>query len=229
MNQIIYAIKIAELSYSGLKILNIKIGRTTNPKATLQQYKRTSHEAQILDLWESNPDKSLAECENGIHKIAEKYAYERKGETFIFLQGSYKEFSENVNLILKNVSPEVEKIKKKFARKTSKIPDYTGKEPELIKFQNKSYKVNTWRDVLHIIAKQIYQEQKDFAIILNIKGTRRNYFSKNSKDLVDPQKINGTPYFFEGNLSTNQIIRVIQKLLNTFGYKLSDFVIEKYE
>lgn len=55
MDQIIYAIQIAELSYRGLKISDIKIGKTTNLKATLQQYKRTSPQLKILDLWELNP------------------------------------------------------------------------------------------------------------------------------------------------------------------------------
>jgi len=60
MNNIIYAIEITNLSYSGLKILNVKIGKTTNLKATLRQYRRTSPEAQILNLWESNFHKSLS-------------------------------------------------------------------------------------------------------------------------------------------------------------------------
>lgn len=106
MNNIIYAIEITNLSYSGLRILNVKIGKTTNLKATLRQYRRTSPEAQILNLWESNFHKSLSECEKGVHKIAEIYAYERKGETFIFLQESYKDFAENVDLLLKNIQKE---------------------------------------------------------------------------------------------------------------------------
>jgi len=69
MNNIIYAIEITNLSYSGLKILNVKIGKTTNLKATLRQYRRTSPEAQILNLWESNFHKSLSECEKGCIKL----------------------------------------------------------------------------------------------------------------------------------------------------------------
>ena len=35
-----------------------------------------------------------------------------------------------------------------------------------------------------------------------------------------------TPYYFEGNLSANQIMRIAFKLLNTFGYNESDLEIE---
>lgn len=124
-NEIIYAIKIANLSYSGLKILDVKIGKTTNINSTLAQYKRGNRNAEILNLWELNQSKTLSECEKGIHEIAEKYAYEREGEKFIFLQESYKRFAENVGLLLKNISkielgrkrPTIKKKTSRFARK----------------------------------------------------------------------------------------------------------------
>lgn len=217
MKEIIYAIKVTELSYSGLKILSVKLGKTTNIKVTLRQYKRSNPEAEILDLWEPNPYKSPSECENGIHKIAEQYAYERKGETFTFLQENYKKFSENVNLLLKNVL--VSEIVKRKRRITE---SYTGTIPESIKFQNKYFEVNSWREVLHKVVRLIYSDQKDLSLALRVKGTKRSYFSKDSKLLVDPQRIEGTPYFFEGNLSANQIMRTIDKLFKIFGYKKSD-------
>jgi hypothetical protein len=144
MNQIIYAIKVADLSYSELRILRVKIGRTTNPNATLRQYRRTSQEAEILNLWESNPQKSLSECEKGIHKIAEKYAYERKGEVFIFLQEGYEKFAENVNLLFKNISlDKLTKEKQKTKSVSKNYSLYTGTTPTSVQFLGKSYKVNS--------------------------------------------------------------------------------------
>jgi len=224
MNQIIYAIKVADLSYSGLKILNVKIGRTTNLSATLRQYRRTSQEAEILDLWESNPQKTLSECEEGIHKIAEKYAYERKGEVFTFLQESYKKFSENINLLFKNISPDKLTKEKQRMGRVPKDYIYTGTAPSLIKFLGKSYKVNSWRETLHKMATLLYQNHKEnFDSILNIRGRKRIYFSKNRNSLVDPKPIEGTAYFFEGNVSANRIMKIINSLLHNFGYKKSDF------
>ncbi|MFZ5365740.1 MAG: winged helix-turn-helix domain-containing protein [Patescibacteria group bacterium] len=111
MAEMIYAIKVADLSYSGLKISDVKIGKTTNIRATLVQYRRSHRSAEILDLWELNPLMILSDCEEGVHKIAEKYAYEREGEKFIFLQESYKEFSENVSLLLRNIP--IDKLEEK--------------------------------------------------------------------------------------------------------------------
>lgn len=223
MSKIIYAIKVADVSYSGLKILDVKIGQTTNINSTIAQYKRSHREVEVLDLWELNPSKTLSDCEKGIHRIAERYAYERKGEKFIFLQESYKEFSENVNFLLNNVP------KSKIGRKTEvdaeEDDSYTGKKPKLIIFKGKKYKVDTWRGVLHVIAKEIYKEQDDFSSALDIKGRKRNYFSKSGRDLVVALKIKGTPYFFEGNINANQIMKIIERLLETFGYDDSDFKI----
>ncbi|MFX1298320.1 MAG: DUF5655 domain-containing protein [Promethearchaeota archaeon] len=112
MANLIYSIKVNELYYSGLSVLDVKIGKTTNINSTLTQYKRSSRDVKILDLWEPNENLQLSECERGVHRLAEKYAYERKSEKFIFLQDDYDEFSDNVSLLLK---------KSKYAPKQNQI------------------------------------------------------------------------------------------------------------
>ena len=182
MNNIIYAIEITNLSYSGLKILNVKIGKTTNLKATLRQYRRTSPEAQILNLWESNFHKSLSECEKGVHKIAEKYAYERKGETFIFLQESYTDFEENVNLLLKNIPQE-----KVLSRKGQK--EYK----EGTKYNESDHLVNALKEKLKE-NKALYDQIKKRILNLgdNIKvESKKHYISFISNTIfadIHPQK-----------------------------------------
>ncbi|MDD5749098.1 MAG: hypothetical protein PHP64_08700 [Actinomycetota bacterium] len=216
MDKIIYSTRIGRLSYGGLQVLDIKIGQTMNIESTLSQYRRSNRDAEILDLWELNSSKSSSECEQGVHKIAEKYAYERKEEKFIFLQESYQDFAENVNLLLKNITNNItDKAKRKRIKRKG---DYQGKKPELIRFRGSEFQVNTWREVLCKITEEIYKDKKDLAPILKIKGRKRTYFSKNSKELVDPQKIEGTSYYFEGNLNANNIVKIVKTLLDSFGY-----------
>lgn len=133
MNEIIYAIKVADLSYSGLKILDVKIGKTTNINSTLTQYRRSHRSVEILNLWGLNPSMTLLDCEQGVHKIAEKYAYEQEGEKFIFLQESYKKFSENVSLLLRNVS------KDKLGRKETAID--IGKRKKIRRTSQREYRI----------------------------------------------------------------------------------------
>ncbi len=214
MKKIIYSIKIGGVTYGGLQVFDIKIGQTTNIESTLRQYRRSNPDAEILDLWELNPLKNSWDCEKGVHKIAEKYAYERKKEKFIFLQKSYEDFRENINLLLKNITNKTERKR----RKSLKEVDYTGKKPELIKFRGKEYKVSTWREVLCKIAEEIYKDKKDLSPALKIRGRKRVYFSKNSKELVDPQEIKEPPYFCEGKLNANHIVKIVYELLKIFDY-----------
>ena len=218
MRKILYAIKVADLSYSGLKILNIKIGQTLDIQSTLRQYRRSNPEVKLLDLWEINPMiNNPYECERGIHKLAERYAYDRKGEKFIFLQESYQSFSENVDLLLRNITSGYSRKKRNIAKKRN-TSNYTKKKPTLVIFQDKKFKVSTWRDVLCKVAREIYNNQKDFTPALGIKGRKRIYFSKNDQDLISPQRIENSPYFCEGDLSANQIMKIVEKLLNVSGY-----------
>lgn len=231
LSNIIYAIKVGSASYGNLTILDVKIGRTTNIKSTESQYKRSHSVVEILDLWESNEQLTLQECEKGVHLIAEKYAYERNSEKFIFLQESYKDFARNVNQLLNKTTKE-ELGKGKTGRKTKrKKENYTGRKPKFVKFQRRTFEVETWREVLLTIAKQIYGEKEDFSKVLDIKGRTRVYFSKSHKDkkhggeLVRPQEITDTPYYFEGNISANKTMTIINNLLEIFGYKKSDIEI----
>ena len=98
MSDVIYAIKMYDVTYPGIQIMDVKIGKTTDIKRTKRQYRRGNREIEVLDLWQPNPHKNLSTGEKGVHDIAEKYAYERESEKFVFLQGKYQQFSETVQM-----------------------------------------------------------------------------------------------------------------------------------
>jgi len=230
MQNLIYAIKVGSASYGDLTILEVKIGRTSNIKSTKSQYQRSHILVEILNLWETNEKLSASECETGVHLIAGKYSYERDSEKFIFLQDSYTEFAENVSKLLNNTSEE--RLEKKPRKEKKAIKKgYTSRKPKFVKFKNKTYRVKTWREVLQRIAEHIYNETEDFDKVVNIKGRTREYFSKSGKekrhggDLIHPQKINGTPFYFECNISANRTMTLVNRLLALFGYKESDLEI----
>jgi hypothetical protein len=106
MREVVYAIRISHLEYSGLKIMEIKIGKSTDIENTLRQYSRGNRDIELLDMWTPNPDKTLSIGERGVHAVAERYAYDKQSEKFVFLQCAYQEFAETVNMLLRNVSRE---------------------------------------------------------------------------------------------------------------------------
>ena len=72
MKEVVYAIRISHLEYSGLKIMDIKIGKSTNIDNTLRQYRRGSRDVELLDMWTPNPEKTLSTAERGVHKAAQR-------------------------------------------------------------------------------------------------------------------------------------------------------------
>jgi len=94
MTDIVYAIRISNMEYSGLKIMDVKIGKSTNIDNTLSQYSRGNRNIELLDMWRPNPEKNLSTTENGVHEIAENYSYDRQSEKLVVSQ-SPLEFSSN--------------------------------------------------------------------------------------------------------------------------------------
>lgn len=222
--RVVYAIQVASLSYSGLKILDVKIGKTSNLKSTLSQYKRSHRQTKILDLWKSNEGISVSKCEKGVHSVAERYAYEKDSEKFIFLQDSYEEFSKTISRLLEPTTKREVEGKKIKGAANGKTGGLIGRTPELMKFKGKQFKVTTWRKVISILASQIYDEVDDFSKISEIRGREREYFTKNKNVLRTPKEIPGTSYYFEGNMSARSLNSIVDRLLEKFGYdRESDF------
>lgn len=141
-----------------------------------------------------------------MHDVAEKYAYERKSENFIFLQDEYGKFSENVSRLLLTTTKQELDNKSEQQEETEEsriktIDDYTGEKPQFILLGEDTFKVTTWREALEKLSGKIYQEVEDFSPVLEISGRSRSYFSKNDQELVRAQQIQGTDFYFEGNLS----------------------------
>jgi len=190
---------------------------------------------EILDLWKPNASLQLSDCERAVHKLAERYAYERDSEKFIFLQNAYKTFSEHVSLFLEKTTFDTEtagitsdKKTEKHQKQILKGIDYTGKIPKVVVFKNQTYQVRYWRDVLSVISKKIYDEKKDdFVKVAQMKA----WFSKDGRKRAQggplrfPIKISDSPYYFEGNISANQTVKIIDKLFTLFGYQSSDMEI----
>lgn len=104
MSELVYAIQTAIHSHSGIKMIDVKIGRTTNISSRLSQYRGSHWQAKILDLWKKHPERSLSNCESGILTIAEEYAQRRSREIFVFIQSDYEVFANAISNILKHTT-----------------------------------------------------------------------------------------------------------------------------
>ena len=112
--KIIYSIKVDYIDTGGKYFLKVKIGKTTNIKSIISTYKRSHMTVEILDLWKSNKELSLSQCEKGVLKLAEIYAYKKESEKYLFSKNGYDDFSNHTSLFLNKISlEETEQNKKK--------------------------------------------------------------------------------------------------------------------
>ncbi len=227
MTDVVYAIRISDLEYTGLKIMDVKIGKSTNIDNTLSQYRRGNRNIQLIDMWAPNPHKTLSTTERGIQAVAEQYAYNRESEKFVFLQGEYQAFSETVNKLVKNVTRDDLKEDDETTPDESETKNYTGQTPAVIKILGETHEVDTWTDCLLVATSHILTEVDDQDRITEIRGRKRDYFVKEGRqsDLVSPKRIPETDLYLESNFSANDVVRIINKVLEKYDYDPSEFEI----
>lgn len=226
MTDIVYAIRISNMEYSGLKIMDVKIGKSTNIDNTLSQYSRGNRNIELLDMWRPNPEKNLSTTENGVHEIAENYSYDRQSEKFVFLQSGYQEFADTVNKVLRNTTKEELGETDETPSQSSK-DDYTGTTPAVIKILGDTHDVTNWTETLQTATSRILQDVEDQKKITEISGRKRDYFVEKGDEsaLVAPKRIPETDLFVETNFSANDVNRIIEQVLNKYGYDSSELEI----
>ncbi|MDB9493032.1 ATP-binding protein [Spirulina major CS-329] len=96
---------------------------------------------------------------------------------------------------------------------------YTRKGIKAFLLNDNEYDVTTWREFLITVCTLMkLNHNKDFAKVLQIKGKKNAYFSKNPKDLKSPEKISGSGIYVETNLSSNQIVKFVYRIVTLFNY-----------
>lgn len=229
MSGVIYAIKMYDVTYPGIQIMDVKIGKTTDIERTKRQYRRGNREIEVLDLWQPNPQKNLSTGEKGVHEVAEKYAYERESEKFVFLQGKYQQFSETVDKLLLKTTEEGAEDAEPTDESTEDVghtgDDLAGTTPAAIEILDRTKDVDNWTDTLQTAAAQVLDHVENQEKIAEIDGRERSYFVEkgSESDLISPREIPGTNMFVETNFSANDVDRLITKILDKYGYDRSNY------
>ena len=80
--------------------------------------------------------------------------------------------------------------------------------------------------VLFAVAEQIHSRHAhDFDKATEIRGSKRQYFSKSRFEHHTPRQIGSSEYWLEANLNPPQIERVLEQMLEKFGYSPDELVI----
>lgn len=110
---------------------------------------------------------------------------------------------------------------------TSSSDEYTGKTLTSFSLLGKRQEAKAWIELLLSISTYLASNHRSrFDAVLRLAGRKRPYFSTNQSELRTAKKINGTDIYVETNLSANQIVKISNDLLELFGYKKADLVLE---
>ena len=107
------------------------------------------------------------------------------------------------------------------------LGSYNGTRIASFTFHGQTYGARPWTKMLIALADQIYQlHSSEFQKVLELRGTKRPYFSHNQQGMRKARPIGNSGYFAETDLTPGQIVHRCHALLATFGYREQDLRIE---
>ena len=96
---------------------------------------------------------------------------------------------------------------------------FTGKRPSGFIFGQARMAVTSWIDILVELCDIVYRDHgQQFEQVLNLRGRKRPYFSRDGSELRMPRKLELSGIFVESNLNANQIVELSNDIIKLFGY-----------
>jgi hypothetical protein len=225
MTEVIYSIELDTLDTTGLTMVKVKMGKTSNLESRLNNYQTGMlGEPKVLDVWYPNPDVGLSSVENGVLDIAQQYSYNRNGEAFVFLQNGYQEFSETIDKLLEATTREKIRDASPDERETT-TDDYTGEVPAVVRLHGKTYEVSSWTECVVTVAEWVLSQAESGEPLKQVSGRTRDYIVEQGEESqhVSPKQIDNSELYIETNLSANNAMQVNKKMLRAYDYDLAEF------
>jgi len=225
MTEVIYSIELDTLDTTGLTMVKVKIGKTSNLESRLNNYQTGMlGKPQVLDLWYPNRDVGLSSVENGILDIAQQYSYNRNGEAFVFLQNGYQEFSKTIDKLLEATTREEIRDESPDERETT-TDDYTGEVPAVVRLDGETYEVSSWTECVVTVAEWVLSQAESEEPLKKVSGRTRDYIVEEAKESqhISPKQIDDSELYIETNLSANNVMQVNKKMLRAYDYDLAEF------
>jgi len=95
-------------------------------------------------------------------------------------------------------------------------------------FEGQTYKLDLWKDMLPKVCEIMAERHKnEFETILEIKGSRHNYFSKDPNEFKYGKKIKGTDIYVNTNVSPWDHLNRSRKVVVKFGHSKEDIKLVK--
>ena len=99
--------------------------------------------------------------------------------------------------------------------------------PAVFMFLGRRYTGKSWKDVfIEICALMHTMYPSDFERVLELRGTKRPWFSHDPNDVRRPALVPGTDIYADTNLAAKDIVRQSKRIVSLFGHSPDDLVAE---
>lgn len=118
----------------------------------------------------------------------------------------------------------------KSSIKTTRAISSSNSKPTSVTILGQKKPISYWKDILLFACKTLYEKQptkfQGLEIEPTLQGRKGPYISTDKSKLRKPEKIVGSPYYVEINLSQTYCLKITYLLLEYFGYTPTDMSIE---
>jgi len=181
---------------------------------------------ELMELIDINVSNSL---------IYVKAPYKKRWKKFrISSSNSYKnlhkEVKRNPAHKFKDSVTDSSKTDTKTKKNSSNLGKKAKKKVAGFYFEGKYHEINTWKELLLKLCEILYhQHKKDFEKVLEMKGSKKNYFSKKPKGMTSPKPVKGSGIYAETHHSADAISKICKDLILKFGYSIDALLIASPE
>ena len=123
-----------------------------------------------------------------------------------------------------------EKKGRKLHGKVVRSASSSSSKPTSVTILGQTNAIRYWKDILLFACKVLYEKHpakfQGLEIEPTLQGRKGPYISTDKSKLRKPEKIVGSPYYVEINLSQTYCLKITYLLLEYFGYTPTDMSIE---
>ena len=212
----------SEITYSQLKGQLLILQQISNPSPyIIDAIRQINKDLEILES-EDKRYKIIDKATQDIESIKQKYP----DLIITYSIKQYASVQDERKIPLVTFRPPVQVV----THINALNKDYTFTDPRSVIFRNKEYTgVRYWKDVLETVCNIMQEEHpQQITSVLSLRGRSRLYFATNVNQLsskeakTSPRKIKNTNIYLETNFSANKHAQTCYKIIEVFGYKMSD-------
>jgi hypothetical protein len=123
----------------------------------------------------------------------------------------------------------------KSFRKTSKSNgilvrndnEFSNRKPTSFIFEGERFPVSQWNEILISLCNILYEKYRsEFDIVLDMRGSKRQYFSNNRSGMDTPIQIENSNFYVETKWSAKDTMKFCKRIIERFGYDESDLQVD---